>query len=143
MVRGFSSTLYSNVKSLHVSEDQAAWLGFWMTMAGCAGAVAIGALLDRFAGRLKLVTSSAMALATLCFVVFSATCAGYLPHLGHDGAITLAYVSGILGGTALNVSARPLGMQRSRPTPELRPSYALRAPAPLSVVLGRPHTMER
>ena len=57
--QGFTSTLYSNLKTLQVTQDQAAWLGFWMTMAGCAGAVVVGA--------------EAMCAAALCACLVGAT----------------------------------------------------------------------
>ena len=60
-------------------------------------------MLDRFAGRLKLVTTLLMAAGTLSMCLFSANAAGYLPT-DHSSAVTVAYVSGIAGGSALNVA---------------------------------------
>lgn len=74
-----------------------------MTMSGCAGSVLVGAILDRFAGRLKLVTELLMLIAMTSFGVFSANAASLLP-LSHATSVTVAYVTGIVGGMALNIS---------------------------------------
>jgi hypothetical protein len=55
MFQGYTSVLYNCLVSVNVTEDQAAWLGFSMTMTGCVAAVLVGAVLDRFMGYLKLV----------------------------------------------------------------------------------------
>ena len=44
-----------------------------------------------------------MALATIGFVLFSANAAGYV-QLGREDAITFAFATGIVAGTALNIS---------------------------------------
>lgn len=60
------------MKSVNVSETEAAWLGFTMTMSGCLGSVVVGAILDRFLGYLKLVTEVLMivALVRTCVVLW-------------------------------------------------------------------------
>lgn len=99
--QAWSSVLFSCLSTLSITQDEAAWLGFAMTMAGCASSVLVGAMLDRCAGRLKLVTSVLMVAGTASLVVFSANASGYLPS---DGAVAVAYASGIAGGVALNVA---------------------------------------
>ena len=47
--------MYTCLGTVNVTESQAAWLGFSMTMSGCLGSVVVGAILDRFLGYLKLV----------------------------------------------------------------------------------------
>jgi MFS family permease len=101
--QGWNSTLFTCVRALDITQDEAAWLGFFMTMSGCAGSVLVGAILDRFAGRLKLVTELLMLIAMTSFGVFSANAASLLP-LSHATSVTVAYVTGIVGGMALNIS---------------------------------------
>ena len=61
--QGWTSTLYNCLDSVNVTEDEAAWLGFSMTMSGCLGSIVVGAILDRFLGYLKLVTEVLMIIA--------------------------------------------------------------------------------
>ena len=101
--QGWNSTLFTCVRSLDITQDEAAWLGFFMTISGCAGSVLVGAILDRFEGRLKLVTEVLMLVAMTSFGLFSANAADLLP-LSHAASVTVAYATGIVGGMALNIS---------------------------------------
>lgn len=101
--QGWNSTLFTCVRALDITQDEAAWLGFFMTMSGCAGSVLVGAILDKFAGRLKAVTEILMLIALACFTLFSANAASLLP-LSHSTSVTVAYATGIIGGMALNIS---------------------------------------
>ena len=100
--QGWSSTMFSCLKPLDVTESEAAWLGFFTTAAGCVGAVLVGMILDRFAGRLKLVTEMCMVVATSCFVVFGMNAAGYLQVDQHE-RVVIAFITSIGGGAALNI----------------------------------------
>ena len=101
--QGWGSVLYPCLEPLDFSEQEAAWLGFLQTMAGCAASVAVGALLDRFAGRLKLVAVLVTGIATAAYTLFCANAAGYMP-LSHPSSIAFAYVTAITGGCAFNIS---------------------------------------
>lgn len=59
-------------------------------------------ILDRFAGRLKLVTEMCMVVATSCFVVFGMNAAGYLQVDQHE-RVVIAFITSIGGGAALNI----------------------------------------
>jgi hypothetical protein len=65
--------------------------------------VLVGAILDRFAGRLKLVTEALMVVATISFTLFGMNAAGYL-HVDHTVRISIAYATSIMGGAALNIT---------------------------------------
>ena len=101
--QGWGSVLYQSISALHLTEDEAAWLGFWMTTAGCAGAVVVGTVLDRIAGRLKMASAMLMTIALLSYAAFSANASGWLP-LTHAASVRVAYVTGILGGACFNCS---------------------------------------
>jgi FLVCR family MFS transporter len=103
MFQGWSSTLFSCLQPLDVTEDEASWLGFLTTAVGCFCSVLVGAVLDRFAGRLKMVTTAMMAIATGSFLLFGMDAAGYL-DVAHSSRIQIAYGSSILGGAALNIT---------------------------------------
>ena len=98
--QGWGSVLYETLRPLGFSEAEAAWLGFAQTMAGCAASVFVGALLDRFAGRLKLVTTCFSAVAALSYFAFCAAAAGYLPVAG---SVAFAFTVCVAGGTAFNI----------------------------------------
>lgn len=106
--QGWGSVLFECLKPFEFSEDEAAYLGFWMTTAGCAGALLVGATLDRVEGRLKLASAVLMLVATACYGVFSAIAAGLLPQLSRETSIRLAYATGIGGGAAFNSATPPL-----------------------------------
>jgi len=101
--QGWSSTMFSCLKPLDITEDEASWLGFFTTAAGCVGAVFVGFVLDRFAGRLKLVTELCLITATTCFGVFGLNAAGYL-DVEQKTRVMIAYITSITGGAALNIS---------------------------------------
>lgn len=71
------------------------------------GAVVIGALMDRMAGRLKLASFGLMAVATISYTVFSLNAAGLLPPMSETSSVRLAYATSILGGGSFN-TAMPL-----------------------------------
>ena len=71
------------------------------------GAVVVGALMDRIAGRLKLASFWLMAVATISYTLFSLNAAGLLPPMSHSSSVRLAYATSILGGGAFN-TAMPL-----------------------------------
>ena len=71
------------------------------------GALAVGAIMDRISGRLKLVSCALMAVSTLSYLVFSLNAAAFMPPLTHRASVRLAYTTGILGGCAFNM-AMPL-----------------------------------
>lgn len=101
--QGWNSTLFSCIKGLGFSQIEAAWLGFFMTISGCVGSIGVGAVMDRFAGRLKLVTEVLLLIAVCSFGLFSANAAGYL-DIDRDTKVAIAYATGIIGGTALNIA---------------------------------------
>ena len=80
---------------------QASWLGCLMTVSGCLGSIAVGAIVDRCLGRLKTATSTLMVLSTTALLTFSLAVAGAFP-LSHTGTVHVAYVAGILAGFFFN-----------------------------------------
>jgi hypothetical protein len=88
-----------NLAAVGVSQSDAGFLGCAMTLAGCAAAVAAGALADAFAGRLKQMAVVASALACVAFLYFALLLSGAAP-----GGTAALYLSGILGGVFLNCS---------------------------------------
>jgi MFS family permease len=103
LFQGWSSTMFSCLKPLNVTQDEASWLGFLTTAIGCFCSVLVGAILDRFAGRLKLVTEVLMVVATLSFLLFGINVAGQL-NVTHHTQIAIAYATAITGGAALNIT---------------------------------------
>ena len=101
--QGWSSTMFSCLKPLDITESEAAWLGFLTTSVGCVASVLVGAVLDRFAGRLKMVAEICLVVATASFVLFGINAAGYLDLEQHE-RVVVAYVTSICGGAAINIS---------------------------------------
>jgi FLVCR family MFS transporter len=101
--QGWGATMFSCLKPLNFTQIEAAWLGFFTTAIGCGASVLVGAILDRFAGRLKLVTEICLIVATVSFSIFGINAGGYLNIKQHERVI-LAYITSIIGGAALNVS---------------------------------------
>jgi FLVCR family MFS transporter len=101
--QGWNSTLFSCLKPLDVTQQEASWLGFFTTVVGCLSSVLVGAVLDRFAGRLKLVLSGLLLSATASFLLFGINAAGYL-DVGHGTQLMVAYATSITGGACLNVT---------------------------------------
>ena len=66
--QGWSSAMFACLKPLDFTQEQASWLGFFTTVVGCVGSVVVGASLDRFQGRLKMVIEVCMLLASGSFV---------------------------------------------------------------------------
>lgn len=102
--QGWLATFHLSCPEL--STTQAGWLGCAMTLSGCAGSVVVGALLDRFNGRLKKTICGLLACSTVAFAVFAAAAAGLTSSVGlglHDNAIFL-FVFGIAGGFFYNTT---------------------------------------
>jgi len=102
--QGWLATFHLSCPELNAS--QAGWLGCFMTLSGCAGSVAIGALLDRFNGRLKLTICSLLSCAVVTFAVFAAAAQGLTDSVGisrHDNTVIL-FAFGIAGGFFYNTT---------------------------------------
>lgn len=93
----FGSILNLNMEQFGLSSDAAAWLGCIATLAGGVVGIAVGALADRFAGRMKLFILVCYAGAALCFLWFALLCAGVVPRTSWQ-----LYASYIVGGMLLN-----------------------------------------
>ena len=61
--QAWSAVLDSCVSDLHVSKDDASWLGFTMTISGSFMSIVVAAVLDHFLGYLKLAAVVLMAIA--------------------------------------------------------------------------------
>ena len=86
--QGWGATMYSCLKPLEFTESEASWLGFFTTIVGCVGSVLVGAVLDRFAGRLKLTTAICLLVATVSFILFGVNTAGYLDIEQHERVVS-------------------------------------------------------
>ena len=93
--QGWLATFHLSCPEL--SSNQAGWLGCTMTLSGCVGSVAVGALLDRFNGRLKSTICVLLFLAAASFGVFAAAATGI------ESTVFL-FVFGILGGMMYNTT---------------------------------------
>ena len=93
----FGSVLNLNMAQFGLSGDEAAWLGCIATLAGGVVGISVGALADRFAGRMKLFILACYAGAALCFLWFALLCAGVIPRTSWQ-----LYASYIVGGMLLN-----------------------------------------
>jgi len=100
--QAWTAVLYLNLEGF-ITQDEAGWLGFWMTVSGCAGSIVVGAALDRLKGYLKTATAGLMLLSTLGFLAFSFCVAGTF-SFPHETVVVLAYASGIWGGFFFNCS---------------------------------------
>ena len=93
----FGSVLNLNMEQFGLSGDAAAWLGCIATLAGGVVGIAVGALADRFAGRMKAFILFCYSGAAVCFLWFALVCAGVLPR-----STWQLYASYICGGMLLN-----------------------------------------
>ena len=124
--QAWSSVLYSCIADTNVTQDEAAWLGFTMTMSGCLGSVVVAIILDRFLGYLKAVSTALMVVAVVrnckcvndfrchlqnlfdvvvlfarsrqvSFMLFSANAAGWIPGIdSRSQAVDFMFATGIV-----------------------------------------------
>eukprot|EP00055_Hartaetosiga_balthica_P013137 m.66087 g.66087 ORF g.66087 m.66087 type:complete len:500 (-) comp8179_c0_seq1:269-1768(-) len=97
---GWSAFLLPNLR--HVvdptkAENEAGWLGFYSTMAGCVIGVIVSKLADDVRGYMKFMLLILCVLACGCCLWFSLTCIGVAPK-----TVTAIYVSIILAGLSIN-----------------------------------------
>lgn len=97
---GWSAFLAPNLE-MYMSKDdaqnEAQWLGFYSTLAGCAGGVALGLIADSLGGKMKRIILPLCLVAGACFLYFSLACMDAVPH-----GTAVVYTVCILGGLALN-----------------------------------------
>ena len=89
--------------AVSMTDTQAGWLGLWMTLSGCLGGMVLGAVMDRFAGRLKTGIIILTALSVGGYAVFALITSGQL-DLDHASLVNAVYIAGIAGGLCLNAS---------------------------------------
>eukprot|EP00298_Acanthocystis_sp_HF-20_P011272 c19307_g1_i3.p1 GENE.c19307_g1_i3~~c19307_g1_i3.p1 ORF type:complete len:288 (-),score=68.11 c19307_g1_i3:101-964(-) len=79
---GWGAVLDLNMESLGFTRDDSSWLGFWMTIGGCFGAIFVGRYVDLFVGRLKTVIIILLSISTLGFFWFSILVHKWIPFSG-------------------------------------------------------------
>uniref|UniRef100_A0A0B7B0U3 Major facilitator superfamily (MFS) profile domain-containing protein n=1 Tax=Arion vulgaris TaxID=1028688 RepID=A0A0B7B0U3_9EUPU len=93
------SVLNINLNSVSVTEETAAWMGFYSTVAGCVGAVLVGRFADCFVRHIKSLVLVMYILATAALVVFSLMMVGIITC-----SVTKLYIATIIVNTVINTA---------------------------------------
>ncbi|CAE7603587.1 slc49a4 [Symbiodinium sp. KB8] len=99
---GWGPLLSINLRSVHVSESVAGWIGFSATMSGAVGGLAVGFVHSRV-GSVRPMLLALLTVATAAFVVFALSCQPTAPRstaLPHPE--WLLFLSATVGGFCVN-----------------------------------------
>ncbi|KAK6186018.1 hypothetical protein SNE40_008137 [Patella caerulea] len=88
-----------NLSPLGVSQNEAGWIGFYSTCAGCVAALVVARLADVFNKKLKLIIFILYAVGTVFIIWFALACAQILPT-----STAVLYLTIIMGVMTLNSS---------------------------------------
>lgn len=97
--QGWSMVLDFNLHDMGISENNAAWIGFWQVISGCIAGISIARASDQFAGNLKCIIICVYGLATVAFLYLAAEMADLVPK-----SLPLTFVCCIIAGGLMNAT---------------------------------------
>ena len=97
---GWGSYLEPNLQAFlpqNKAQDESGWIGFYSTLAGCAGAVGTGVFADVFTGRMRAILVMMCAMSAVLFLWFALACQQIVSN-----SSVMLYLPSALGGLFLN-----------------------------------------
>ena len=79
------------------AQDESGWIGFYSTLAGCAGTVGFGIFADVFTGRMRAILVLMCAASAAMFLWFALACQQIISN-----SAVMLYLPSVLGGLFLN-----------------------------------------
>ncbi|KAH9524349.1 hypothetical protein Btru_054242, partial [Bulinus truncatus] len=76
VINCWATVLAVNLRSYHINENEAGWIGFYSSVSGCVFSVAVGKLADFFSLRVKMCILILFTLSATCFLLFTLMLSG-------------------------------------------------------------------